>query len=161
MLWSAHSQPLCDENDMPWLAMSMAVVIGMVFAQQPVINSAVARILGSPIHASLYSVIITVCGMALLLPFSAGTFRPSVLATLPWWSVLGGLTGVAIVAGGAYLAPVLGAAFFFVCLVAGQLMGAAIADHIGAFGLPVRNLSVTRVAGLALVVVGALLVNRG
>lgn len=139
----------------------MAVAIGMVFAQQPVINSAVARILGSPIHASFYSVFITVCGMALLLPFSAGTFRPAVLATLPWWSVLGGLIGVAIVVGGAYLSPVLGAALFFVCLVAGQLLGAAIADHIGAFGLPVRSLSITRLSGLAFVLVGALLVYRG
>lgn len=146
---------------MPWLAMSLAVLMGMVFAQQPVINAAVARTLGSPIHASFYSVAITLCGMALLLPFSAGTFRPSVMVTLPWWSMLGGLIGVAIVAGGAYLAPILGAAFLFVCLVAGQLMGAAVADHIGAFGLPVRPLSFTRAAGLALVLIGALLVHRG
>ena len=146
---------------MSWIAIIMTVAIGMVFAQQPVINSAVARILGSPIHASVYSIFITLCGAALLLPFAASPFRPAALLALPWWSVLGGLVGVAIVVGGAYLAPVLGAAFFFVCLVAGQLMGAAIADHFGAFGLPVHSLSITRLAGLALVVLGALLVQRG
>ncbi len=150
-----------EDKSMPWFAMSLATVLGMVFAQQPVINAAVARTLGSPVHASFYSVFITLCGMAVLLPFAAGTLRPAVLATLPWWSVLGGLIGVAIVAGGAYLAPVLGAALFFVLLVAGQLFGAAMADHLGAFGLPVRSLSFTRAAGLALVLLGALLVHRG
>ncbi|NND89829.1 MAG: EamA-like transporter family protein, partial [Granulosicoccus sp.] len=73
----------------------------------------------------------------------------------------GGMIGVSIVAGGAALAPVTGAALFFVCLVAGQLLGAAAADHIGAFGMPVRPLSLTRIAGLLLVFFGALLVHRG
>lgn len=68
---------------------------------------------------------------------------------------------MAVVEGGTYLAPELGTTLFFVCLVAGQLMGAAIADHVGALGLPVRSLSMTRIVGLTLVLAGAFLVHRG
>ena len=146
---------------MPWFSISLAIFIGMVFSQQPVINAAIARVLGSAVHAAFVSVFITLCALGILLPFVSGTIRPSALASLPWWAVIGGLIGVALVAGAAYLAPVLGAALLFVCLVAGQLIGSAMADHFGAFGLPIRELSITRMAGLALVLAGALLVSQG
>lgn len=146
---------------MPWLAIGLSIALGVVFSQQPSINSAVSRALGSPVAAAAFSVFITLCCLLVMLPFTAGPLRLSVVFSLPWWSLLGGLIGVGIVAGAAALVPITGAALFFVCLVAGQLMGAAIADHLGAFGLPVRSLSFTRLAGLALVFLGALLVHRG
>ncbi|NND92779.1 MAG: EamA-like transporter family protein, partial [Granulosicoccus sp.] len=114
---------------MLWLPVSSAVLLGIAFSQQPVINAAVSRVLGSPIAAAACSVFITLCCLLVMVPFSSGTLRLSVLLTLPWWTVLGGMIGVSIVAGGAALAPVTGAALFFVCLVAGQLLGAAAADH--------------------------------
>ena len=146
---------------MPWLPIGLSIILGMLFSQQPVINMAVYRILGSPVAAAAYSVFVTLVCLLILLPFSGGSVRPGLLVMLPWWSVLGGMIGVGIVAGAAALAPVTGAALFFVCLVAGQLMGAALADHIGAFGLPVRSLSWTRMAGLGLVFLGAVMVHRG
>ncbi|MFK7859661.1 MAG: DMT family transporter [Granulosicoccus sp.] len=144
-----------------WLPLSASLLIGVALSQQPVINAAVARSVGSPVAAAAISVFVTLCCLLVLVPFSGGTFRPSVLLTLPWWSVVGGFIGVALVAGGAALMPLTGAALFFVCMVAGQLIGASIADHIGAFGLPERGLSVTRVLGLLLVMTGAVLVHRG
>jgi len=144
-----------------WLPLGAAMLIGMAFSQQPVINAAVSRVVGSPVAAAAVSVFVTLCCLLALVPFTGGSLRPSVLSALPWWSVLGGVIGVAIVAGGAAIAPVTGAALFFVCLVAGQLVGASIADHIGAFGLPEKSLSLTRFLGLVMVLVGAVLVNRG
>ena len=146
---------------MPWLPIVFTIMLGIVFVQQPVINTAVARIVGSPVAAATYSVFITLCCLLVMLPFSGGSLRPAVLVTLPWWTVLGGMIGVGIVAGAAALAPLTGAALFFVCLVGGQLIGAALADHFGAFGLPIRELSMTRVAGLLLVFFGAVLASRG
>ena len=146
---------------MPWFAVGFAVFLGAIFSQQPVINAAVARASGSVIAASAFSVFITLCCLLALLPFSVGNLRSDMLSSLPWWSILGGVIGVGIVAGGAFLAPVLGAALFFICLVAGQLFGAAIADHFGAFGLPVRPLTTLRAVGLVLVFSGAWLVHRG
>ena len=145
---------------MPWLPALGAFLIGLAFAQQPLINAAVARTLGSPVAAAILSVSVTCLCLLPLLPLG-GTLRPTVVAALPWWAVCGGLIGVLIVAGSASLVPLTGAALFVVCLVAGQLSGAAIADHVGAFGLPVRAASPRRLVGLAFVVLGAILVQRG
>ena len=53
----------------------------------------------------------------------------------------------------------LGVALFFVCVVTGQLLFAAVVDHMGAFGVDVKPINFTKLAGLALVVVGAFLVQ--
>ncbi len=144
-----------------WVPVTASILLGLVFSQQPAINAAISRAVGSPISAAAISVFITFVLLVIMVPFTGGSMRPATLIALPWWSVLGGVIGVAIVAGGAALAPMTGAALFFVCLVAGQLLGASVADHFGAFGLPERSISTTRVVGLTLVMLGALLVSRG
>jgi len=133
----------------------------MAFAQQPLVNAAVARGLGSPVAAAILSVAVTLLCLLAVLPFTQGSIRPALLATLPWWSLIGGVIGVLIVAGSAALVPLTGAALFVVCLVGGQLLGSAVADHVGAFGLPTRALTAQRLCGLALVGLGAVLVQRG
>lgn len=143
------------------LPVSAAILLGMAFSQQPVINAALVRIVGSPVAAATISVFVTLVCLLALLPFSGGTLRPSVVVTLPWWSLVGGFIGVGLVAGGAALSPMTGAALFFVCMVAGQLLGASIADHFGAFGLPVRPFSIMRFIGLAMVMAGAWFVYKG
>jgi transporter family-2 protein len=46
-------------------------------------------------------------------------------------------------------------------VIAGQLLAAAAIDHLGLFGVAMRELSVGRAAGLAAVALGALLVRFG
>ena len=146
-------------TNLPYLLATL--LIGMIFSQQPAINAVSAKGLGSPVAGAALSISVTLICLLVLLPFSGGTLRPSAVAALPWWVVFGGVIGGFVVAGGAAIAPITGAALFFIFLVAGQLLGAAAADHFGAFGLPERPLSLTRAAGLALVIAGALLVRRG
>jgi len=55
---------------------------------------------------------------------------------------------------------VLGIALFFVCIVAGQLFGATLADHFGVFGMQVKPVNTMKVIGLALVLAGAGLVEN-
>lgn len=133
--------------------------IGVSFALQPAINGAAAKILGSPVTAAAISVAITMLACLALLPLFGGSPKLSDVQLLPWWVVFGGLIGAAVVAGGATIVPVTGAAIFFVCLIAGQLAGSAVIDHIGAFGLPKQSMSLTRLAGLGLVLLGVLLVQ--
>ncbi|MEO0820095.1 MAG: DMT family transporter [Pseudomonadota bacterium] len=136
-----------------------AVAIGMAFAAQPAINAAAARVLASPVAAAAVSISITLSiSLAALLALRAAP-APGALTALPWWVALGGLIGFLVVAGGVAIVPLTGAALFFVCLVAGQLVGAAIIDHIGAFGLPVREISPMRLAGIGLALAGVVLVH--
>jgi uncharacterized membrane protein YdcZ (DUF606 family) len=40
-------------------------------------------------------------------------------------------------------------------------LGATVVDHLGAFGLPVKPVTPLKIVGLALVLLGAALVQRG
>ena len=59
------------------------------------------------------------------------------------------------------VAPALGFALFFVCIIAGQLGGSTLVDQLGVFGLPVKPASTMKLAGLAMVLAGAVLVQFG
>jgi len=79
---------------------------------------------------------------------------------VPWWVFLGGFIGTLFVGGGVVIAPVTGALVFVACVVAGQLIGATVADHFGLFGIEVRAVTPLRLVGLALVAAGAILALR-
>jgi transporter family-2 protein len=97
--------------------------------------------------------------MALLT--GTGEMSRATLSTVPWWVFLAGFVGTVFVAGGVVIAPVIGGLLFFACVIAGQLLGATLADHLGLFGLDVRPVSALRLLGIALVLGGALVAQRG
>ncbi|MHA7777994.1 DMT family transporter [Roseibium sp. M-1] len=144
---------------MTWIHMLTIFAIGIFFSLQPAVNGTVAKLLGSPLSAAIVSVTITWIALILIYPFFGEPVRASGVVRLPWWIGLGGIAGVLIVLGGATLAPMTGAALFFVCLIAGQLMGSALIDHMGAFGMLERPMSLLRVIGLILVFAGVMLVR--
>ena len=79
---------------------------------------------------------------------------------LPWWVVIGGIIGVAVVVGRIVVALVLGIVLFFICVVAGQLLGSTLIDQFGAFGMQVKPFNVKKMLGISLVLVGAILVQN-
>ncbi|HMT98107.1 MAG TPA: DMT family transporter [Amaricoccus sp.] len=145
-----------------WIYLAAAVALGIVVAMQPLINAVLARATGSPITAATISILVAFLGSLVLFGLGdRGDTSRAALASVPWWVYLAGLIGTAFVAGGVVIAPATGALLFFLCVVGGQLLGAALADHFGAFGLEHRPLSLLRLAGLALVLAGVILVRRG
>ena len=138
-----------------------AVLIGIAFACQPGFNTVAAKILGSPFPATVLSVAVTLLASIAVMVLTQTTPALSTFAAVPWWVLIGGLIGVLVVGGGVVLVPLTGAALFFVCLIAGQLVGSVILDHVGAFGLDVRQISLSRIAGVVLTFGGILLVRFG
>lgn len=142
--------------------MIAAIAVGALISVQPPLNAILARAVGSPFSASAISILIALISILVLLVFTGrGDLSAAALRSVPWWVYLAGVVGAIFVASGVVIAPVTGALLFFVCIVGGQMLGAIIADHFGAFGLQVRPVSVQRLLGLALVLAGALLVHRG
>ena len=138
-----------------------AIAIGACLSLQPPINAVMARTLGSPLLAATLSIAISLIFVVLIwLTWGKAAGDFSQLKLLPWWVVLGGIVGVVFVAGGVIVAPVLGVALFFVCVVAGQLLGATLADQFGAFGMRVKPVSLLELLGLAFVLAGAALVQQ-
>lgn len=146
---------------MNWHLIPIAVFIGAALAAQPAINQSAVRVLGSPIAASIISVSITLAMMVVFFVVSGAKLQMSAVGNLPWWIILGGAVGFLFVFGGVTVAPAIGAAVFFVCIVAGQLTGAALIDHFGAFGMSVRPISLLRLAGILIVLVGVVFVVIG
>ena len=145
-----------------WISMIVAVMLGVVATFQPLMNAMLARAIGSPYGAAAISIFVAGLGaVAMLALTGAGTLSRATLASVPWWVYLAGFIGTVFVLSGVVIAPITGALLFFVCLVAGQLLGGMLADHFGLFGLQVRPATLERLAGLALVLGGAILVQRG
>lgn len=144
------------------LQIAAAVAIGVSLSLQAPINAVMARMLGSAMLSATISIAISLVAiLSLWLTWGEAGGNFGEFRSLPWWVVIGGIIGVIFVAGGIVLAPAMGMALFFVCVVSGQLLGSTIVDQIGAFGLPVQPVSITRVVGIGLVLLGAALVQSG
>jgi len=143
------------------LLVSIALSIGIVLPMQAGINAQLRVWVGHPIHAALIS--FSVGTLALLA--SATVLRlpwPNVayLGQAPWWVWLGGLLGATYVSIAIVLAPQLGATTLIGASVAGQFIGSLLLDHYGVIGYAVRPVSVERIIGVALLIVGVLLIQR-
>ncbi|BDU70308.1 hypothetical protein GETHOR_24090 [Geothrix oryzae] len=141
----------------------MAFVIGLVIPLQSAINSSLRDTLHSgSVLAALVSFAV---GTLALLVASVLTGQPfAALGGLPrvaWWEWLGGALGAFFVFGSTLLAPRIGVAAMIALIVAGQVISSLVFDRYGLLGLPVRSISGVRLAGAALILAGAVLVNFG
>ncbi|QNE31346.1 DMT family transporter [Sphingomonas sp. NBWT7] len=136
-----------------------AAFAGLCVAMQSPSNAMLARSTGSIWFASLVSF---TGGVTLLLAIWALFDRTPVamVRQAPPWAWIGGLYGVVFVAAVAYATPRLGLAVTLTVTLAAQLSMAVVLDHFGWLGLKQEPVTLTRLAGLALVVAGVFLVRR-
>lgn len=78
----------------------------------------------------------------------------------PWIWLPAGLLGVGVLAVLTFAPPRIGSFGTFAILITGQLLTSVIIDAVGPFGMDRVPLSVTRVAGLLLLLGGGILVLR-
>ncbi|KQN90442.1 hypothetical protein ASE95_13185 [Sphingomonas sp. Leaf231] len=142
-----------------FLPIVIVVIAGLGLAIQPPTNAALARASGSVWLAALVSFAI---GTATLLAVWAVDRTPlSALRSAPWWAWLGGLYGAAFVAALAFAAPRMGIAAALSVAIASQLAAALTLDHFGLLDLPQQPVTVTKLAGIALVLIGVVVFRRG
>jgi bacterial/archaeal transporter family-2 protein len=80
--------------------------------------------------------------------------------TVPWYALSAGLVGLVIVGTISYTVPRLGLSKAFTIIVASQFLVASILDHYGLLGAAVRPMDFSRLAGMALLVVGVWLIVK-
>jgi transporter family-2 protein len=139
----------------------VAIAAGTLFPMQASVNSLLAKSVGGAIVATWISITVS---WLLLLVINTIVFRQfppisDVAATPLYLLLLGGALGTIFLSVNVMLAPRLGVAATFCFVIAGQLTAALTIDRLGLFALDVRELSVGRIVGVALVVAGALLVR--
>ncbi len=143
------------------LIMLTALVAGALMPVQAGVNARLREYLGDPIMASLASFTV---GTTALLAFILVTRAPwpslAMASAAPWWSWFGGAFGAFFVAVTVILAFKLGATGLMAWIIAGQLIASVLLDHTGAIGFAVREASWPRLAGVLLLLCGAVLVNE-
>lgn len=141
--------------------MLTALLAGALMPVQAGINARLRDYLGEPLMASLVSFVV---GTLALLAFILATRTPwpamAAVSAAPWWTWIGGSLGAFFVAVSVILAFKLGATGLMAWIIAGQLLASVLIDHTGAIGFAVREASWQRLAGVGLLLVGAVLVNE-
>jgi transporter family-2 protein len=80
--------------------------------------------------------------------------------TVPWYTLTAGVLGLLIVGSIGYTVPRLGLAVAFTVIVAAQFVVAALIDHFGWLGADVRPVGLSRLAGVAVLILGVWLITR-
>ncbi len=140
--------------------LGLGVLAGALITVQTVLNASLgdrAGVLGSVLALTIVSLVVLIVAI-LVFPNSANFHElpgPS-----QWYLYLGGAFGVIILVSTIFLVPKIGAAETLTAIVVGQLTLAVVVDHYGLLSVPRVEVSLLRVAGIALVAVGAYLVVR-
>ena len=143
------------------LAYLLGIFSGFGLTLQVGMNSRLRTVLQNANTAALISFLV---GTAALIGFLIATRTPlpdrDTLASVPVWAWFGGLMGAFYVAISTVVASQLGTTSLLGLALAGQLAMALIADHYGWMGLPEHPITLTRMAGVALLAAGVWLITR-
>ena len=131
---------------------------GIASSVQAIVNAEVGR-RTDPITAATISFIV---GLAVLLVVGtvSGRLQLAEATQLPPLLLTGGLFGVLIVTGVATVVPVLGVTESTLIYILGSLAAALAIDAFGLLGAPQIPVTLTRIAGIVLAVVGFFLARR-
>jgi transporter family-2 protein len=136
------------------------VLVGVGIALETPTNALLARTTGSVLLASTVSFIVGGLALGAVILIR----RPPLSATwadAPWYAWIGGLYGAFLVLASAWATPKLGAGTTLVVIVASQVALGVALDHFGLLGLERHPASLMRIAGIAVVCGGAVLIGKG
>ena len=143
------------------LPLALAVIAGIFIAKQAPTNAILGKASGSPVVAAFISFVVGMVALGAMVAATSGRVFAPELKGVPWYAWAGGLYGAFFVAMAAFAAPRIGVATMLTAAVAGQIFAALALDHFGLLGLARQPISLERIGGAALVLLGAVLVRRG
>lgn len=167
----------------PSLWIAIPIVLGCTQALQVSLLGAMNRLRG-PGEASWVSILGSLAGLSLALALQAlsgrslampGAFAlplvPAAVALaaaailafaiqgIPAYLGLAGLLAVPYLLAASFLAPRIGVGLFLAAIITGQLLGGVALDHVGAFGAVPRPVDLSRLLGIAALLVGVVLIR--
>ena len=147
------------KNDLFYLA--LALITGALIPIQAATNTAFSKSVGS---ASSTGLMVFIIALASMIVFALLTRTPipdrQQLTSVPLYSYLGGIIVATYVVMITILVPKIGVGTAIGLIVTGQIFCAIAIDHFGLFNVVVRSITMTRFAGMLLMVAGVYLVMR-
>lgn len=141
------------------VAVLLTAGTGGLIALQAPINAGLGKETGS-LPAALISFVIGTIALAAIVVLSGKAGGLTSVGDVSWYYLLGGLLGAVYVANALIAVTAIGAGGVAAATVAGQLTASVAIDRLGLFGLDQVPLSPERLLGVALLIVGTLLVVR-
>jgi transporter family-2 protein len=148
---------------MRFLSILVMVLAGFFLSIQGPINARLRLVLESPIFAATISFFSG--GFVLLCIMATGAFGGigtglRGLQSAPLWTYLGGVLGISFVLGAIIAIPNVGVVVAICAAILGQMIGSFLSDTFGWFGVNKVPADPLRLLGIALLIVGVLLVQR-
>lgn len=131
---------------------------GLIALQAP-INAGLAKATGD-LPSALISFLVGTAALLLIVVVSGKAGGISHATDVRWYYLLGGLLGAIYVANALVAVGSIGAGGVAAATIAGQLTASVVADRLGILGLEQVALSPLRLLGVALLLVGTVLVVR-
>ena len=136
---------------------ALAAIGGAAITVQAGLNAQVSRTLGHPLWATMVSLTVSVVSiLPMLVLFRVGPPTLATISATPWWIWVGGALGALFITVALITAPELGAVVFITAVVTGQMIASLALDHFAIAGFPERPVSLLRIIGVALVVLGVI-----
>lgn len=138
----------------------LTIFLGVVLAVHLAMNGKVGSVLNNPRVGNALFWCIGALGAAAigLSGWQAGALSP--LKQVHPLLLTAGVLGACLVFAIAWLIPQVGAGPVMITLLAGQVLGGLIMSHFGWLGSPVQPITLTKIAGVAVMIGGVILATK-
>lgn len=144
------------------LEIIITVAIGLAGGVAVGTQTPIAGAMSQRVGGAASSVIVHLGGLiaSLILLFSRRGEDIAQWRELPWYMLCCGAFGLVLFLSVSYTIPKIGAVSAIALIIVGQLVAGIVIDYLGAFGTIPRDLELTRMIGVGLLMFGAYLVIR-
>jgi bacterial/archaeal transporter family-2 protein len=142
------------------LAVLLAAGAGCLVGMQAPVNARLGKTVGSVQAASVSFMVGTGVLLLTVTVVNGGFGNLAHIEHAPWWALLGGLFGAVFVTIAIVTVRTLGASGLAAVVITGQLAVSVAIDRFGLLGITKQPVGASRIAGLALLVIGVMLVVR-
>jgi len=146
---------------MNWIFIIMAILAGMALPLQGAINSKLSSFLHNPFLSALISFAIgTIALLAYILVSRIPLNQLSGVRDASLITLIGGLLGAFFITATLVAVPKLGIALTFSLVILGQMLVTLPMDHFGVLGAVVKEINLSRIIGILMVIGGTILILR-
>ena len=146
---------------MQYIYFILAFLCGAVYPIQGSFNGRLLTHVGHPIITAIISFIVGLIGLIAVAVINRVPWSQiSEAKNVPWYAWTGGLLGAFYISTVVIVLPRLGMVMTFSLIIAGQIVLSILMDHFGLLGNAVKEISLGKVAGLLLLVLGIILIRK-
>ena len=138
----------------------MVVIAGAFLPMQGSMNSKLAKAGENPVYASMISFTIGVLALVAYILLTSQNVSWKGLKDAPSYSWLGGVLGAFYVTVIVFAFPKIGPGLTFGLVVAGQLITSMVMEHFQVMGTPHQPISLGRIVGVLLIIIGVVAVKK-